>query len=220
MWAAGSCSKSSSAACSPAPLCGRHPLKLAVRRARRAARDLGLLLDCRNEHDGAEPLPAEAPRRPRPRRRKARLRPAGADPSTARRDPARQQPRQRGCGDPGVGHHDPALRRKRDRARHRHAAGHVPDPRVLRDHAEGGWRSLRRARRAAARLRAGAVAQALHAGGVVREPVRGGPARAHAHRPVQGQRAAATVDRRDPHAGARVGAVHAQEAPLDPREPL
>ena len=57
---------------SPPPPLGRHLPDGAARRARGAARRLGVLLDRRDQHDGAQPLSAEAPGAPRQPR--ARLR--------------------------------------------------------------------------------------------------------------------------------------------------
>ena len=121
--------------------------------AARAAGDRRLLLDRRDGDDGGQPLPAEAPGAARRARRAAARwrcspRPTGCSASSCsattwstrrrRRSPAVITKRLFGEGELALG------------ARHRRDL--VPDPRVLRDHAEGGRRGARRPHRAARQL--------------------------------------------------------------------
>ena len=133
-------------------LIGRLPAQHARRRARGAARHVRILLDRRDGDDGGQPLSPEAPRAARQRaarssRWRCSHRPtrllgvillgnnlinAGAA-TLAGVMTARL-----------LGEGKLALARE-------HGRRHVPDPRVLRDHAEGGRRGARRPHRAARR---------------------------------------------------------------------
>ncbi len=85
----------------------------------------------------------------------ARPGPAVEDRPAARHHPARQQPRQRSRHGARHGHGDPAGRRQRVGAARRHRRHHLPDPRLLRDHAQGDRRDVPRTHRLAALVSAG-----------------------------------------------------------------
>ena len=61
---------------------------------------------------------------------------------------------------------------------------------------------------------------AARSGVVVRQPVRAPAAVAAAHRAAAGRRGAEALARGDPHPGARVVELHAEEAPRDPAQPV
>ena len=137
---------------------GRHPLRLPRSRAGRPAGRVGFLLDRRDGDDGGEPLPPEAPGATRRPRRAARAVAARADRQAARGHPARQQPDQRGGGDAGQRDHRAPVRRGPVAAGAGDRRRDLPDPGVLRDHAEGRRCRLCRPARAAGQLRADADA--------------------------------------------------------------
>ena len=197
----------------------RNPAADATRGVVRAVAGVRLLLDRRDQHDGAQPLPAAPPGKHRQPGRDHGCSPARPHRPAARRRAAREQLRQQPVGRPVHGHHVPHAGRERVGSVDRQRRGDLLHPGAVGDHAEDHRGHLSGTHRARLGLCAHAAAAHRLAGRLVREPVRAVDPVAAAPE-AQGRGRAEHDAGGTAHAGARGRTLHTAEASEHPRQPV